>query len=244
MISVCMATYNGACFINQQLDSILIQLSTDDEIIISDDNSTDNTVELIQSYNDKRIKLIFNPNKGIISNFENALNQSSGEFIFLSDQDDVWCQGKVVKMIQILQNVDLIVTNAVMVDEYGNEMTKSYFEVNNTKPGFIRNIINPSYLGCAMAFKKEVKSYILPFPSNIPMHDIWIGSLVSLKGNVMFLKDKLILYRRHGQNASFSGEKSLAPLSKKISYRVVLLILLLKRILFYNKKNQNGNYKN
>ena len=63
MISVCMATYNGACFINQQLDSILTQLSTDDEIIISDDNSTDNTVELIQSYNDKRIKLFFNPNK-------------------------------------------------------------------------------------------------------------------------------------------------------------------------------------
>jgi len=234
MISVCMATFNGACFISHQLDSILIQLSIEDEIIISDDNSTDNTVELIQSYNDERIKLFINPQKGIISNFENALNQSSGEYIFLSDQDDVWCKGKVDKMIHVLQNVDLVVTDAIVVDEFGNEMTNSFFEVNNTKPGFIRNIINPSYLGCAMAFKKEVKRYILPFPSDIPMHDIWIGSLVALMGNVIFLNDKLILYRRHGKNASFSGEKSLAPLAKKISYRVVLLTLLLKRILFKN----------
>lgn len=232
MISVCMATFNGANFLNQQLESILNQLSKEDEIIISDDNSTDNTIELIQAYKDDRIKLFINPNKGIISNFENALKQSRGDYIFLSDQDDVWCDDKVNEMIAVLQRFDLVVTDAFIIDEFGKKTSKSYFEVNNSKPGFFNNIINASYLGCAIAFKKEVKSYVLPFPSNIPMHDLWIGSLVYLKGKVVFLNKKLLLYRRHGNNASFSGGKSSIPFSDKIIYRIILLKLLIKRIIF------------
>lgn len=97
MISVCLATYNGQQYILEQLQTILPQLSEDDEIIISDDNSTDNTVNLIKSINDNRIKIFINKSGKRIytKNFENAINHSLGDFIFLCDQDDVWMPNKV-----------------------------------------------------------------------------------------------------------------------------------------------------
>ena len=99
MVSVCMATKNGAKFIREQLDSILAQLDPSDEIIISDDASTDETISLIESYNDNRIRLLKNKlSVGISRNFEISLNVSKGEFIFLADQDDVWAPNKVEVM--------------------------------------------------------------------------------------------------------------------------------------------------
>ena len=90
MISVCMATYNGEKYIQEQIDSILCQLSKDDELVISDDHSTDATCDIIKSYNDRRIKLFLNElAKGVTHNFENALLHSKGDIIFLADQDDV-----------------------------------------------------------------------------------------------------------------------------------------------------------
>ena len=96
MISVCMATHNGGKYIKEQIDSILVQISNEDELIISDDSSTDDTVEIIKKIKDKRIKLFennkfFSPNL----NFENALLHSKGDIIFLSDQDDIWKKDKV-----------------------------------------------------------------------------------------------------------------------------------------------------
>lgn len=227
-----MATYNGAKYIKPQLESILIQLDRNDELIISDDNSTDNTIDIINSYNDNRIKIFSNPKKGIITNFENAIKRSVGDYIFLADQDDIWCEDKVKQSLKYLLNVDLIISDAYIIDENGHNTGRSYFDINKSKPGFINNIINGSYLGCAMAFRKEIKSYILPFPINIPMHDLWIGSLVTYKGKAIFINEKLILYRRHGNNASSSGQKSTTPLLRKLSYRTELVALLLKRILF------------
>ena len=89
MISVCIATYNGEKFIKQQIDSILVQLFDGDELLISDDNSTDRTVEIIKQIADSRIKLFFNKEKGYTSNFENVLKQVSGDIVFLSDQDEI-----------------------------------------------------------------------------------------------------------------------------------------------------------
>ncbi|MEK5777350.1 glycosyltransferase, partial [Acinetobacter nosocomialis] len=101
MISVCLATYNGEKYIVEQLTSILSQLSPTDEVIISDDHSTDETLLLIKSLNDPRIKIITNElGKGYTKNFENAINHSSGDYIFLSDQDDVWVENKVELMMK------------------------------------------------------------------------------------------------------------------------------------------------
>lgn len=231
-ISVCMATFNGEKFIKEQLDSILILLGDTDEVIISDDGSTDRTIDIINNYNDSRIKIYKNDNKpGVIGNFENSISKSKGDYIFLSDQDDVWLKDKVSKVIHELQNVDLVVTDAFLTNEKGEKFKESYYYTNKTKPGLINNIINASYLGCTMAFKKDIKSYILPFPSRIPMHDLWIGSMVYLKGKVKFMDDKLILYRRHDNNVSFSGEKSEIPIMERILFRIRLVGNILRRFL-------------
>ena len=95
MISVCIATYNGEKYLREQLDSILPQLAESDEVIVSDDGSTDGTIDLITSLNDPRIKIVSNSGrKGYVGNFENALKHTTGDYIFLSDQDDIWYPNK------------------------------------------------------------------------------------------------------------------------------------------------------
>ena len=88
MISVAMTSFNGEKHIKRQIDSILANLDTSDELVISDDGSTDRTIEIIQSLHDNRIVLVYGPKKGINKNFENAIYHCKGDYIFLSDQDD------------------------------------------------------------------------------------------------------------------------------------------------------------
>ena len=233
MVSVCIATFNGEKFITKQLDSILCQISEDDEIIISDDSSCDNTINLIKSYNDPRIKLWEgNVFRNPIFNFENAIKKSSGDFIFLSDQDDIWIDNKVSIMLNELKHSDLVISDAYITDGKDKIISSSFYKVNKSKIGILSNLLNNSYLGCTMAFKSNFKQIILPFPKLIPMHDIWIGNIISLKGKVRFINDKLIQYRRHGGNASPTGEKSKYSILYKISYRLQLIYCLIIRLYF------------
>jgi glycosyltransferase involved in cell wall biosynthesis len=118
MISVCLTTYNGEKYILEQLRSILSQLESDDEVIISDDNSSDCTLELIENIADRRVKIFKNiQKKGIQSNVENALNKAKGDIIFLSDQDDFWLPDKVSIIIKALQKNDLIVSDCYITDK-------------------------------------------------------------------------------------------------------------------------------
>jgi glycosyltransferase involved in cell wall biosynthesis len=109
-----MPTFNGAPYIGAQLASILASpLIT--EVIVSDDGSVDNTIEIVESFNDPRIKLIQGPNNGLINNYEFLFSLASGEYIFLSDQDDVWLPNKVAVMLARLQDVDLVVSDCTVV---------------------------------------------------------------------------------------------------------------------------------
>jgi len=230
MISVCMATYNGEKFITEQINSILSQLQMDDELIISDDSSTDNTIEIINSYKDNRIKLIENQSfKNPIFNIENAIKNALGDFIFLSDQDDIWLPDKVNKTLNYLQKYDCVVSDAIIIDKNSNILEESFYKINKTKKGFIKNFIKNGYLGCCLAFKKELIKYIIPFPRNIPMHDIWIGLISEIYGKTVFCNDALLYYRRHGSNFSMSSEKSKNNLYKKVIYRLIILLNLVKR---------------
>ena len=98
-----MAAYNGELYIAQQLDSILNNIKINDEVIISDDGSSDRTREIIRDYivKDNRIKLVDGPQKGVVKNFENALEYANGEIIFLCDQDDVWKDNKIEKLFDL-----------------------------------------------------------------------------------------------------------------------------------------------
>src|SRR3990170_615318 len=149
-ISVCIATYNGEKYIKEQLDSILPQLNQTAEIIISDDSSTDNTLQIIDAFNDKRIVVFPNQKfRSPIFNFENALSHSSGDYIFLADQDDVWLPGRLAKMIPLFDEFDVVVHDCKVVNENLEVFYESYFSEVNGGPGFFRNLFRTSpYNGC------------------------------------------------------------------------------------------------
>lgn len=232
MISVCMPTYNGEKYIKEQLDSILSQISVDDEVIISDDSSTDKTLEIIKSYNDSRLKVLENNHfKSPIYNLENALKQAKGDYIFLADQDDVWYPNKVEKLLLCLTDYNCVVSDATVVNSDMTVIHESFMEINHSRKGFVNNLIKNGFLGCCMAFSSSLLKIVLPFPKNIPMHDSWIGLNATLKGKVLFLDEPLIYYRRHESNASCSSEKSKNTLSTKIKHRYNLFVETMKRFI-------------
>ena len=230
-ISVCMTTYNGAQFIEKQLNSIVYQLGQDDEIIISDDQSTDDTLQIINKFSDSRIKVFRNNIRlGPVKNFQNALQYSTGKFIILADQDDIWLPDKVEDTYSLLLDNDLILADCEVVDNSGKVIHPSFFEFRGSRPGFWSNLYRNSYVGCCMAFRRDIFAYILPFPNQIHMHDWWIGLLVEAKGRVSFYKKPLIKYVRHGGNASPTGEVGYGFL-KQFTNRFFLLINVVKRLL-------------
>ncbi len=230
MISVCIATYNGEKYIKDQLDSILVQLYTDDEIIISDDSSTDKTIEIIKSFKDKRIVLYENQKfKSPIFNVEHSLTYARGDYIFLSDQDDIWVPNKVKTMKEFLLNFDLVLSDTDIIDANGNILNKSFYQMNGSQNGLLKNLVKNSYLGCTMAFNQKILQKSLPFPKDIAMHDWWIGLIAEIYGETYFINEKLIYYRRHGENASPAGEKSHYSLSRKILFRLIMIKNLILR---------------
>lgn len=209
MISVCMATYNGGKYIKEQIDSILPQLGENDEIVVSDDGSKDDTCAIIDSYNDSRITLFHNEGKhGFIGNFENALRRCNGDYIFLSDQDDFWKPNKVASVMKQLRDYSLVIHDAEIVDGEGVSKGYTYYSSMHHSSLFLMNLWKTRWLGCCMAFRREVLNYCLPFPSKIEGHDYWIGMMGMLKFKYLFMPDVLMCYRRHGDNVSPSGEKS------------------------------------
>lgn len=237
-ISVCMATYNGEKYIREQLESILSQLSADDEVIISDDGSSDETIAVVRSVNDPRIKIIFNDGpRGYTNNFENSLKNCTGGIIFLADQDDVWLPGKVNKYIELLKDYDFIVGDCRVVDDKLGVLSVSHFKSCNVKKGFFNNLTFPRYIGACMAFNRNVLSMALPFPSHTKYiaHDYWLSLIAELKYNVCLLNEPFMLYRRHSSNASTGGEKSKNTFYHKVMVRFITCLVLIKLILS-NKK--------
>jgi len=224
MISVCIPTFNGENYIKEQLTSILQQLGKNDEIIISDDSSTDSTLEIIEDLKDQRIKVLKgNKFKSPIFNLENALKHAKGNYIFLSDQDDIWLEKKIETMLPYLKEYTTVVSDCQVVNNNKEVLFESFQSLNNSKRGYLSNLIKNSYLGCCMAFDRNILKRILPFPKDIAMHDIWIGLISELTGQPIFIKDKLIMYRRHGNNISTTSGKNNTSFTFKVSYRIHFL---------------------
>ncbi len=207
-ISVAMVTYQGITYIKEQLDSILANLSEEDEVVISDDGSTDGTIDFIKEYmeKDSRIQLLDGPRRGVKANVEHALRGCKGEYIFLADQDDIWMEDKVSKVMEAFekQGVNLVVHDAVVMDGACKEVIlDSFYSLKGSGAGAVKNIWRNTYIGCCMAFKHNLLEEVLPIPDYIEMHDQWIGVINDLqKKGTYFLEDKLLCYRRHGNNAS------------------------------------------
>ena len=221
-ISVAMATYNGEKYIKEQIDSILLNMNENDELVISDDGSTDQTKAIIQKYHDKRIHLIDGPHNGLKQNFANALSHTRNEIIFLSDQDDVWMKDKVNKVLKAMEeeNATCVVHDALIVDKDLISKGQTFFEFRNSGSGIIKNIIRNTYIGCCMAFKRDCLEKVLPIPNTLEMHDQWIGVLNDKYGKSYFLNQPLIMYRRHGNTESKMTHQGIL---KMIRNRIVFI---------------------
>ncbi|GAB3987693.1 glycosyltransferase family 2 protein [Spirosoma daeguense] len=241
VVSICIATYNGEKFIAAQLQSVLLQLAPQDEVVISDDHSTDNTRRIIEQLNDKRIRFQLNEGtRGPIGNFENAIRLSRGKHIFLCDQDDIWFANKVPRLKQALQQADLVVCDCNFIDQAGNVTADSFFKVFNSGKGWLKNFTKNTFIGNCMAFNSSAKSFILPFPKELysaakfhVYHDFWIGLICSTFVKVEFIPETLSSYRRHSSNLSPTVDAKTSPnsLSQKLSGRGWLLLGLIKRFL-------------
>lgn len=208
-ISVCIPLYNGEQYISAQLQSILSQLDESDEVIISDDGSTDESRARILALQDPRVKIIDGPCQGSpAQNVSNALRAAQGSYLFLADQDDVWMPNKVVTVLEQLKRYDLVLHDCQVTDEKLDVLFPSFFEMHGSRPGFWQNWWRNHFLGCCMAFRREILHKALPFPQSLPMHDSWLGLVASAWYSVTFIPEPLLLYRRHGRNASSTSSPS------------------------------------
>ena len=207
-LSVCIATRNGEKYIGEQLASILRQLGPEDEVVISDDSSTDGTLEVIRGFADARIRLY--PGNTFFSpayNLENALRRAAGDVIVLADQDDVWLDNKLPLVRQTFEGktgrIHLAAFDACVIDADGRMTAPSLFERNRAGTGLLKNLYDNTYTGCTLAFTRELLAVALPFPAGIPMHDSWLGLLAERCGEVEFVHETTMRYRRHGANVSY-----------------------------------------
>lgn len=223
-----MATYNGEKYIKEQLDSILSQLSACDEIIISDDGSNDNTINIIKSFNDSRIRLLHH--KSVLGssfikatrNFEHALMHAKGDYIFLSDQDDIWKNNKVKVSLRYLQEYICIKSDIEILN--GKDKIVKVKKIKNTLLG---NIITLPFRGCCMAFRRELLHWILPIPNGVLVHDAWIGCLACMVGKCKSIDESLLFYRIHSNNVSVGNVNN--SFCFKLQYRTILLYNIIKR---------------
>lgn len=232
MNSVCLATYNGAKYIKDQLDSILSQIASDDEVIISDDGSVDATIDIICSLNDDRIKIFHNDGRhGFNYNFENALKNAKGDYIFMSDQDDVWFSNKYNVMLSYLKENDVVHHNSELTNGEMVSLGKDLYEMCDNRCGFWHNLKKTTYYGSHMAFNSKLLQYALPLPKTTEIgHDVWLGFVGTMMGKVLFIDEKLMCYRRH-EGAFCALFKSDRPLYIKIWKRIITFFYEVKFII-------------
>lgn len=242
MISVVMTSYNGIRFIGNQVKSILSQLKPDDQLIIGDNGSTDGTIEYLQSLRklDPRIIVsVYSDRTGVISNLNHALALARGDLIFLADQDDVWLNGRIDYCKNIFDtnsNLLLLQTNVEIIDEDGRKTGENFFALRKCGTGIWKNFWKNTWQGCNMVFRRDLMHFVYPIPENVPMHDVWIGIVAQLRGEVRMDPIILGLYRRHASNQS-----DLSPSSPKqiIKWRLQLI----KAIICNSSRIKNRNRK-
>ena len=215
-IDILLATYNGQEFLIEQLNSILNQSYKDFNLIVSDDNSNDETYKILKEYEkkDDRIKIFKQEkNLGLIQNFEFLLKKVTSKYFMFSDQDDIWKENKIESSINKLkeEQADLVYTDLEIVDENLEVIYPSYWKYKNIYKkvkkynNFEALYLNNFVTGCTILAKSEYIKEILPLPktSKFVLHDYWTALIISSKGKIAYVEEATIKYRQH--NRTFSN---------------------------------------
>lgn len=251
MISICIATYNGERYVRQQLESILPQLSVEDEVVVSDDGSTDGTLDILSSFNDSRIRVFCHQRRKeaavwdyVTHNFENAITHTQGDFLFLSDQDDIFLPNKIEKMYDVLNNgATLAICDCRICDADLNILRSSMFDECVTRT-YIDAFLHFRMLGCCMAFRRELLAKALPFPRTKVGHDLWLFLMAKHYGSIIYINEQLHLYRRHETTVTTAGGISNYSVWFRLYYRLFVVCSFLIRILKLKKLKYCANEDN
>lgn len=211
LVSVVMATYNGADFLREQLDSIINQTYTNLEIIIQDDGSTDDTVAILREYKsrDQRITLFQNPaNLGINKNFYDLINKASGDYIAISDQDDIWHIQKIEILLKNIGSHSLVYTDSLLIDEIGKNTGSTLLKKLKLKPKsgkILTSLLTHNTIsGHACLFSKSIKATLTELVRTSKLmpciYDQLIGSIASFRNGVAFVDQPLTSHRIHAHN--------------------------------------------
>lgn len=229
-ISVAMAVYNGERFLSEQLDSILSQLEPQDEIVVSYDVSKDGTWELLQDYASRynQVRVIENKTPGITGNFNNAVTNCTGDYIFICDQDDRWAENKRESVLAAFEKsgADMVIHNGVHIDTEGKVISKPFFSIYRIGDGKLKNLIKPRYSGCCTAFTKQMAEKILPMPAKIDAYDHWIGTIGEFMGKIAYDDDILLYHRLHDSNVTPVSKRAIVV---KLKARAGLIKELMAR---------------
>ena len=219
-LSIALCTYNGTLYLKEQLESIAAQSRPPDELVISDDHSTDDTPRLIEEFAATAgfpVHLSVNEsNLGTAKNFEKAIDLCRGDVILLSDQDDVWHSDKlesVERIFELKPELSLVFSNAELVDETLRVFDETLFDrlqFNGRKQRMVRSgqaldvqLRENLVCGCTMAFRANLKELVLPISGDGPLvHDGWIVLLIAAAGEIDFINQPLLKYRQHSAQES------------------------------------------
>ncbi|MFM1853736.1 MAG: Chondroitin polymerase [Bacteroidota bacterium] len=236
-ISIGLATYNGEKFVLEQINSVLNQLGTEDEVIIVDDCSCDHTVELIRGLQDSRIKLILNEhNLGHVKSFDKAISLANNQIIFLCDQDDIWLPGRVKLMYEKLSASDslLLTSNSIFIDANGKPLEYYIDGVSSSNSSrYFHNILDifkgkTNYFGCAMVIDHRLKKIILPFPFYVESHDLWIAMAANLLRSNSHIDQATFQRRIHSNNASVIERNIFRRIFSRVLFFISLVHLIIR----------------
>lgn len=210
LISIALCTYNGANFLQQQLDSILNQTYKHIELVIVDDGSSDGTKDILKQYAAKyeQIKLYFNEtNIGFNANFQKAISFCSGDFIAISDQDDIWLEHKLALLYQNIGDNWLIFSNSSFINEEEKIINGQILNENFTlKNKNYKSLLFSNFVtGHTTLFSKKFLPFLFPIP-NVGFYDWWMGFVATYHKKITYLGEKLTLHRIHSNSVMYALE--------------------------------------
>jgi glycosyltransferase involved in cell wall biosynthesis len=205
LVSIALAAYNGEKYIGEQLDSIINQTYSNLEIVVVDDCSRDNTIEVVKSYQAKYpfIHLHVNEkNSGVTKTFEKAVANSNGFYVALSDQDDIWVAHKIEMLVNNIGKHDAVYSNSLLVNEKGESLNRPFTTIMNMRSYYNGGafLLSNCVPGHTILAKNSFLKTILPFPAHL-YFDLWIGFCAAANNGIHFVDEILVLYRQHTSNA-------------------------------------------